>query len=124
MICYKFIQGDWIKKVFLDGVIPRGKCRIARGSKLWGSTLGENCAVESKAKVTNSIALDNVLILSGATVEGCILSSHAVIGPNSVIKECLVGPKYQIPAEGGANNLTNDLKKKYMVLNLSYFFLY
>lgn len=74
--------------------------------------------------MTNSIALDNVLILSGATVEGCILSSHAVIGPNSVVKECLVGPKYQIPAEGMANNLTNDLKKmKYMVLNLSYFLL-
>ncbi|CAL8125779.1 unnamed protein product [Orchesella dallaii] len=97
-------SGDWIKDVFLNGVIPKSKCKIARGSKLWGTTLGEQCVVEEKAKLTNVIAMDGVVIKAGATVEGCILSSHSIIGANSVLKECLVGPKYQIPAEGRFTN--------------------
>jgi NDP-sugar pyrophosphorylase family protein len=94
----------WVKDVFLDGTIPKSKCKIAKGCRLWGTTLGEQCVVEEKVKLTNVIALDGVVIQSGAVVEGCIISSQAVVGSNSVLKECLVGPKYQIPSEGRFTN--------------------
>jgi len=97
-------SGDWIKEVFLDGTLPKSKCKIAKGCKLWGTTLGEQCVVEEKAKLTNVIAMDGVVIQSGAVLEGCIISSHAVVGANAVLKECLVGPKYQIPSEGRFTN--------------------
>ena len=89
-----------MKEVFLDGNMPKSKCKIAKGCKLWGTTLGEQCVVEEKVKLTNVIALDAVLIKTGVVAEGCILSSQCVIGANATIKECLVGPKYHVPSEG------------------------
>lgn len=97
-------SGDWIKDAFLDGNMPKSKCKIAKGCKIWGSTLGEQCIVEEKTKITNTIALDGVIIKSGASIEGCIISSQAVIGANAILKESLVGPKFQIPSDGKIHN--------------------
>ena len=53
-----------------------------------------------KAKVVNVVAMDNVTFEDGCTVENSIISPNAIIGTKAVIKECLVGPGYQVP-EGG-----------------------
>lgn len=93
---------DWLHKTFDIGIIPQrdneSTTQIGTGAKLVGGSLvGEQCVVGEKAKLTNTILMDDVQIGENCTVDNCIVAPGCRIGAKSVVKECLIGPKYVIP---------------------------
>ncbi len=64
------------------------------------STLGSNCKVEEKVRLSNSILMDDVTLREGCLVTGSLLCDGAVVPERCEIKDCIVGKGAAIK-EGG-----------------------
>lgn len=62
--------------------------------------MGERCELGEKVKLTNVILLNDVKVEDNVVLENTVISSFAQIGAQSILKDCLVGPKYQVNSGG------------------------
>lgn len=72
--------------------------RIAAGAQVGPyAVLGDGCRIESGAHVRDSLLWDNVVVESGASIDGSIIASRAHIGAHAVVKPgSVVGHESQI----------------------------
>jgi translation initiation factor eIF-2B subunit gamma len=93
-------SAEWLKQTFPEAGARPKETQISKTAKLIAAQLGDQCTVGEKVKLVNVIAMDNITFEEGCQVENSVISCNAIIGAKSVVKECLVGPGYQVP-EGG-----------------------
>lgn len=63
------------------------------------SVIGADCSIASNVKVNGCVVLSNVTLEEGVNMAGCIVCEDAVIGKNSVLKDCRVSRNVTVEAE-------------------------
>ena len=62
--------------------------------------IGPNCTIDEKAKITNSILMDNVKIGDSVIVQNSIICSNSRLSAKTEIKDCFVGFDQDIVTSG------------------------
>lgn len=57
------------------------------------SSVGENCRLEANVEISGSALLENVQVLAGAKIISSIIGEGSVIGPNSQVRNCVLGAR-------------------------------
>eukprot|EP01064_Diplonema_japonicum_P031130 TRINITY_DN5478_c0_g1_i1.p1 TRINITY_DN5478_c0_g1~~TRINITY_DN5478_c0_g1_i1.p1 ORF type:complete len:508 (+),score=68.12 TRINITY_DN5478_c0_g1_i1:74-1525(+) len=64
----------------------------AEGVVVKATVVGNNVAIDTQARVSQSVVMHNVKIGSGCVIQNCIIGSGCVIPPRTTLKECVLGP--------------------------------
>ncbi len=68
------------------------------------STLGSNCKVEEKVRVTNCILMDGVTLKEGCFVSGSLLCDGVIVPERVELKDCIVGKGATIKQGGNSDS--------------------
>jgi mannose-1-phosphate guanylyltransferase len=75
------------------------RARVAEDASMdGGSTVGEDCVVESGARISGSTLFDGAHVDAGAVVERCVVGKGARVGRDAVVRGAVVGDRAVIGA--------------------------
>jgi translation initiation factor eIF-2B subunit gamma len=66
------------------------KCRIKR------SVVGRHCRIGSNVTITNSVVMNYVTIEDYCSIQGSVICSNALLQQRSSLRDCQVGPSYNV----------------------------
>lgn len=74
--------------------------QVNGGSVIKRSVVGENCFVDEKARIQNSLLMRGVRIGKGAVITNSILCPDVEVEENAEVNNCIVTNGHKIPANG------------------------
>lgn len=71
-------------------------CTVADKCSIKRSIMGNNCRLGNNVKVINSVLMENVVVGDSCHIQNTVVCSGANVHANSTLKDCQVGPGYQV----------------------------
>eukprot|EP00096_Caligus_rogercresseyi_P012862 TRINITY_DN5527_c0_g1_i1.p1 TRINITY_DN5527_c0_g1~~TRINITY_DN5527_c0_g1_i1.p1 ORF type:complete len:350 (-),score=78.81 TRINITY_DN5527_c0_g1_i1:26-1075(-) len=94
-----------------DNVFIGSGSVIDNKTTLTNTSIGSNCRISPKVKLSNCILMDGVTVKEGSNVEGSIICDNAEIGPNCEIQDCIIGSGITIETGKRKNEVIQEVDK-------------
>nr|ACO15326.1 Translation initiation factor eIF-2B subunit gamma [Caligus clemensi] len=84
---------------------------IESKTTIMNTSVGSNCKISGKVKLTDCVIMDGVTVEEGSNIEGSIICDNVIIRPKCEIQDCIIGSGYTIETGKRKNEVIQEIDK-------------